>query len=193
LDILKELFKGVAVIEIALLNQVVLICVVGVSIQKQYKAGLTCGALAEKAKKQIAMGEHPARKKALQDQVPMMSSFIHNRYLPFVKGYKKSWKCDAGLLRKHIEPIWGRRYLDQITKTDVIALMAEHRTTHAPGSCNRLLILLRYLFSLPKKWDIPGVPNNPTTGIPLMKEDNVKERYLSTAEAQKLYEVTDPL
>ena len=29
LDILNELFKGVAVIEIALLNQVVLICVVG--------------------------------------------------------------------------------------------------------------------------------------------------------------------
>jgi integrase len=146
-------------------------------------------ALAEKAKKQIAMGEHPARKKALQDQVPMMSSFIHEQYLPYVKGYKKSWKCDAGLLRKHIEPIWGRRYLDQITKTDVIALMAEHRTTHAPGSCNRLLILLRYLFSLPKKWDMPGAPNNPTLGIPLMKEDNVKERYLSTAEAQKLYEV----
>jgi integrase len=52
-----------------------------------------------------------------------------------------------------------------------------------------LLILLRYLFSLPKKWDIPGVSNNPTADIPLMKEDNVKERYLSTFEAQRLYEV----
>lgn len=145
--------------------------------------------LAEKAKKQIAMGEHPAAKKALQRQVPTLSAFIHEQYLPFVKGYKRSWKCDAGLLRKHIEPIWGKRYLDQISKADVIALMAKHRTTHAPGSCNRLLILLRYLFSLPKKWDMPGVPNNPTTGIPLMKEDNVKERYLSTFEAQRLYVV----
>jgi integrase len=145
--------------------------------------------LAEKAKKQIAMGEHPAAKKALHRQVPTLSAFIHEKYLPFVESYKKSWKCDQGLLRKHIEPIWGTKYLDQINKADVIALMAKHRKTHAPGSCNRLLILLRYLFSLPKKWDMPGVANNPTAGIPLMKEDNVKERYLSTEEAQRLYEV----
>jgi integrase len=49
------------------------------------------------------------------------------------------------------------------------------------------LILLRYLFSLPKKWDMPGAPNNPTSGIALMKEDNMKERFLSTEEAQRLY------
>jgi integrase len=145
--------------------------------------------LAGKQRNQIAMGNDPMVAKSVLKQIPTVSDFIHNRYLPFVQGYKKSWKCDAGLLRKHIEPIWGKRYLDQITKTDIISLMAKHRTTHAPGSCNRLLILLRYVFSLPKKWDIPGVPNNPTTGIPLMKEDNVKERYLSTAEAQRLYEM----
>jgi len=145
--------------------------------------------LAEKAKKQISMGEHPAAKKALNRQVPMIYDFIHSSYLPFVEGYKRSWKCDAGLLRKHIEPIWGKRYLDQITKGDVIALMAKHRTTHAPGSCNRLLILLRYVFSCSLKWETPGIKANPTAGIPLMKEDNVKERYLSTEEAQRLYEV----
>jgi integrase len=146
-------------------------------------------ALAEKAKKQIAMGEHPAAKKALNRQVPTVYDFIQNSYLPFVEGYKRSWKCDEGLLRKHIEPIWGKRYLDHITKADVIALMAKHRTTHAPGSCNRLLILLRYVFSCSLKWEIPGIKANPTAGIPLMKEDNVKERYLSTFEAQRLYEV----
>jgi len=142
--------------------------------------------LAEKAKKQIAMGEHPLAKKVLGRQVPTVYDFIHNSYLPFVESYKRSWKCDQGLLRKHIEPIWGKRYLDQITKADVIALMAKHRTTHAPGSCNRLLILLRYVFSCSLKWEIPGIKANPTTGIPLMKEDNQKERYLSTDEAQRL-------
>ncbi len=144
-------------------------------------------ALAEKKKKQIAMGEHPAAKKALHRQVPTVYDFIHNSYLPFVKSYKRSWKCDKGLLRKHIEPIWGKKYLDQIPKADVIALMAKHRTTHAPGSCNRLLILLRYLFSCSLKWEVPAIKNNPTAGIPLMKEDNQKERYLSTDEAQRLY------
>jgi integrase len=65
--------------------------------------------------------------------------------------------------------------------------MAAQRKTHAPGSCNRLLILLRYLFSCAIKWETPGIKNNPTAGIPLMKEDNQKERYLSTQEAQRLY------
>lgn len=145
-------------------------------------------ALAEKAKKQIAMGEHPAAKKALHRQVPTMLAFIHEHYLPYVESYKRSWKCDKGLLRKHIEPIWGKKHLDQITKADVIALMAKHRTTHAPGSCNRLLILLRYVFSCSLKWEIPGVKANPTAGIPLMKEDNQRERFLTSEEAQTLYE-----
>ena len=144
--------------------------------------------LADKNRNQIAaMGQDPAADKAVHRQVPTVYDFIHNSYLPFVQGYKRSWKCDQGLLRKHIEPIWGKRYLDQITKADVIALMAKHRTTHAPGSCNRLLILLRYVFSCSLKWETPGIKANPTAGIPLMKEDNVKERYLSEEEAHRLY------
>jgi len=145
-------------------------------------------ALAEKAKKQITMGEHPSEKKALLRQVPTVNNFIHDSYLPYVQGYKRSWKCDEGLLRKHIEPVWGKRPLDQISKTDVITLFAKHRTTHAPGSCNRLLILLRYMFSLARKWDIQAIKSNPTEGIPLMQEDNKRERYLSSGEAHTLYE-----
>lgn len=145
--------------------------------------------MADKFRAKIAMGEDPAAEKALQRQVPTLSAFIHEHYLPFVESYKRSWKCDKGLLRKHIQPIWGKRYLDQITKADVIALMAKQRTSHAPGSCNRLLILLRYLFSCAIKWEIPAINKNPTAGIPLMKEDNVKERYLTSAEAHRLYEV----
>jgi integrase len=142
---------------------------------------------ADKYRTMIAMGEDPAEDKALLRQVPTVNTFIHDSYLPFVQGYKRSWKCDEGLLRKHIEPVWGKRYLDQITKADLISLMGQHRTTHAPGSCNRLLILLRYLFSCAIKWETPGITKNPTAGTPLMKEDNQKERYLSTDEAQRLY------
>ena len=145
--------------------------------------------LADKNRNQIAMGHDPTADKAVHRQVPSVFTFIHDSYIPFVQGYKRSWKCDEGLLRKHIEPIWGKRYLDQVTKADVIALMAKHRTTHAPGSCNRLLILLRYVFSCAIKWEVPGIKANPTAGIPLMKEDNMKERFLSTEEAQRLYEV----
>jgi integrase len=144
--------------------------------------------MADKYRSMIAMGEDPASERSELKQVPTVYDFIHKSYLPFVEGYKRSWKCDLGLLRKHIEPVWGKKYLDQITKADIISLFAKHRTTHAPGSCNRLLILLRYMFSLAKKWEIPAIKSNPTEGIPLMKENNKRERYLSSEEAQVLYE-----
>ena len=162
--------------------------------QRQFKIGNADDLSLDQARKQaaklrnqIALGEDIEESKDLLKQVPTVNTFIHDSYLPYVKGYKRSWKCDEGLLRKHIEPVWGKRYLDQITKADLISLMGQHRTTHAPGSCNRLLILLRYVFSCAIKWETPGIAKNPTAGTPLMKEDNQKERYLSTDEAQRLY------
>ena len=134
------------------------------------------------------MGHDPSETKALLKQVPTVSAFIHDSYLPFIKSYKRSWSTDEGLLRNHVEPLWGKRYLDQITKQDVIKLITDHRLTHAPGSCNRLLILLRYVFNLSLKWEIAGIKSNPTAGFPLMEENNKKERFLTKDEAAALYE-----
>lgn len=140
-----------------------------------------------KVLRSIAMGDDPRQQRQQGKWVPTISEFIHERYLPFVAGYKRSWECDRGLFKNHIEPHWGKKHLDQITKADLITLFAAHRKTHAPGSCNRLLILLRYMFNLALKWETPGVTKNPTVGFPLMVEDNKLERFLSTAETQELY------
>ena len=163
--------------------------------QRQYKIGNAEDLSLDQARKQasklrnqIALGEDIGESKALLKAVPSISDFIHERYLPFVAGYKRSWECDRGLFKNHVEPRWGKKYLDQITKADLISLFAEHRKTHAPGSCNRLLILLRYMFNLAIKWETPGITKNPTAGFPLMKEDNKHERYLSSEEAHTLYE-----
>lgn len=144
--------------------------------------------LADKRRTQIAMGEDPLQRKAELKAIPTVSQFIHERYLPFVKTYKKSWECDRGLLKNHIESVWGDRYLDQITKQDVVALITKHRETHAAGSCNRLLILLRYIFNLAVKWEIPGIKTNPTAGFALLPDANKRERYLTREEAARLYE-----
>ena len=144
--------------------------------------------LADRHRNEIALGNDPFMVKAVLKQIPTIAEFIQERYLPFVAGYKRSWECDRGLFKNHIEPRWGKKYLDQITKADLITLFAEHRKTHAPGSCNRLLILLRYMFNLAIKWETPGITKNPTAGFPLMKEDNTHERFLSANEAEVLYE-----
>lgn len=143
--------------------------------------------LADKLRTRIALGEDPSAKKAELKRVPTVSEFIHASYLPFAKTYKRSWGTDEGLFRNHVEPHWGRRYMDEITKQDVIKLMADHRETHAPGSCNRLLILIRYLFNLALQWEVAGIKSNPSAGVRLMEENNKCERYLSKDEAVALY------
>ena len=143
--------------------------------------------LADKLRNQIAMGIDPKREANAAKNCPTLSSFVLDQYIPYVKGYKRSWAGDLALYKNHIERHWAHKHLDEITKADLISLLSKHQTTHAPGSCNRLLILLRYMFNLALKWETPGIAKNPTAGYPLLKEDNHMSRYLSTEEAQRLY------
>jgi len=133
------------------------------------------------------MGIDPKREANAAKNCPTLSSFVLGQYIPYVKGYKKSWAGDLALYKNHVERHWGHKHLDEITKADLITLLSRQQTTHAPGSCNRLLILLRYMFNLTLKWETPGISKNPTAGYPLLKEENHMSRYLTTEEAQRLY------
>ncbi|MBF0256688.1 MAG: site-specific integrase, partial [Gammaproteobacteria bacterium] len=143
---------------------------------------------ADKLRGQVALGQDPAEAKAVLKQVPTLAAFVKDRYLPFVQGYKRAWKTDESLLRNHILPVMGDRHLDEITKEEIVALHhGRVAAGAAPGSANRLLILLRYIFNLAIKWEIAGVTKNPTKGLALLEENNKLERYLSQEEAQRLY------
>lgn len=142
--------------------------------------------LVEKRRNELAMGVDPLEKKAELKSVLTVFEFIHQKYLPHVQLHKRSWKTDECLLRNHIEPRWGKRYMDEITLDDLTDLITAHRKTHAPGSCNRLIILARYLFNLALRWKMAGLKANPTAGFALLREDNKKERFLTAEEAGRL-------
>ena len=138
---------------------------------------------------QIALGHDPLEAKKELKQVPTFASFVRERYLPFVKGYKRSWHIDESLLRNHLLPKLGEKYLDQITKDDIVAIHQGRRNGGAaPASANRLLVLVKYIFSLAARWEVAGVTKNPTAGIPQFEENNKRERYLTQQEAGRLYE-----
>lgn len=137
---------------------------------------------------QIALGNDPSVQKAALRAVPTFSDFIAERYMPFVKGYKKSWNSDDSYLRNHLLPLLGKKHLDEITKHDVIALHHGMRAKgFALGTANRCLILLRYAMNLAVRWEIPGITKNPTKDVALFDDPSNKERFLSEAEAQTLY------
>ena len=144
--------------------------------------------LADKYRGMIAMGEDPFEKKTELKKVPTLSTFITESYLPFVKTYKRSWDTDVSLIKNHIMPNFGKQYLDEISKKDIIQFISRHALTHKPGSVNRVIILLRYIFNLSIRWETPGIIKNPTADIPLLEENNKKERFLTADEAKALVE-----
>lgn len=144
--------------------------------------------LADRARNKIAMGEDPLEEKAILRQVPTFAQFIDAQYLPYVKTYKRSWDCDVSLLKNHLLPRFANRYMDSITRQDIQKMHHDRKAEGAaPGSANRLLIMMRYIFNLAIKWEVPGIKTNPCNGVPLLEVNNKVERYLSVEEAQRLY------
>ena len=161
--------------------------------------------LARKHLAQLAMGEDPFAAKSELKLVPTFAEFINDRYMPYIKGYKKSWEADDSYLRNHLLPAFGKKHLDEITKHDVIQFHhgmhtkgyaqdtcnrhGMHTKVYAQGTCNRCLILLRFAFNLAVRWEIPGITTNPTKDVPLFEDlAGKKERFLTEIEAQRLYE-----
>jgi hypothetical protein len=124
--------------------------------QRQYRIGDAKYIKLDQARKKahllhgrIALGEDPAEQRAALRAVPTFAEFADQRYMPFVKGYKRSWKSDDSYLRHHLLPAFGKKHLDEITKRDVIAFHHGMRAKgYAVGTCNRCLILLRYAMNL---------------------------------------------
>jgi len=144
--------------------------------------------LADEMRRSIALGDDPLEIKSDSKKTPTFSAFIEEQYLPHVKSYKRSWASDVSLLKNHLLPRFGNRYLDEISRQDIVKMLFDRRAAGAAaGSANRLLILMRYCFNLAMRWKVPGIKVNPTKEVPLMEELSVKERYLSVEEAQRLH------
>jgi len=139
--------------------------------------------------RQVDLGEDPLAQRAELRAVPTFAEFIDQQYLPYVRTYKRSWATDISLLKNHLLPRFGKRHLDTITRQDIVKMHADRKASGAAaGSANRLLIMMRYIFNLALRWEVPGIKANPCAGVPLMAVDNEKERYLSQDEARQLYD-----
>jgi integrase len=145
--------------------------------------------LADQARAQIALGKDPLDQKRTCREVPTFAAFISERYLPYVKGYKKSWDSDVSYLNNQILPVLGKKHLDEITKKDIIDFHHGLKARgYKPGTCNRSLILLRYAFNLAIKWELPGITVNPSKDVPLFDDhDGKRDRFLSQDETQRLF------
>ncbi|MCD1645501.1 tyrosine-type recombinase/integrase [Aurantimonas coralicida] len=115
-----------------------------------------------------------------------LAELVHSRYLPHVQEYKRSWKTDETILRLHILPGLGPLYLDEVTPEGVAELVRRMRLKgYASGTTNRVVILLRYVFNLARKWKLVGVIENPTAALQLAPETH-RDRFLTEEETKRL-------
>jgi integrase len=167
--------------------------------QKQFKIGGSPPLSVDDARKQaqkllasIALGEDPANEKKVLRTIPTLKAFVEQRYLPYTKGYKRAWKADDSYLHKHILPKFGDKYLDEITKQDMIDFHYQNKNSHLSlGTANRLMVLFRHVFNMAIEWEVLGPNKNPGTGIPLFEANNARERYLTREEVQHLMVALD--
>jgi integrase len=161
--------------------------------ERQFKIGpadvLSVSQARRKARSVLAeaiLGSDPQREREELRQIPTLAEFIRDSYMPYAKNVKRSWQTDETILRIHILQKFGAYRLDQITDQAIAGLISRMRDAgYASGTTNRVLVLLRFIFNLAKKWGVPGSAKNPTAGLKTAP-DVCRERFLTHEEVRRL-------
>jgi integrase len=166
--------------------------------ERQFKIGpanvLTVAQARRKARTILAeaiLGSDPQQEREELRGIPTLAEFVHDSYLPYVKNVKRSWQTDETVLRVHILQKFGAYRLDQITDQGIASLIARMRDAgYASGTTNRVLVLLRFIFNLARKWGVAGSIKNPTAGLKTAP-DVCRERFLTHDEVRRLFSALD--
>jgi integrase len=161
--------------------------------ERQYKIGPADALSLDQARKkariilaQALLGSDPQARRRELREIPTLAELVRDRYLPHVKAYKRSWRTDETVFRVHILPLLGSKPIDEITGDAIADLVQRMRDRgYASGTTNRVLILIRFIFNLARKWKIPGVRENPTFGLNTAP-DVQRDRFLTPEETKRL-------
>jgi integrase len=150
-----------------------------------------------RTKAQAERAETQIRQDAYEDKyekaaAPSFESFVKEEYLPWSKLNKRSWRSDVG----HVEVLireFGEMNLNEITPVLIERFKRERRASvtrrgkdRAPASVNRELEVLSRIFTLAIEQEV--VATNPCRKVKKLLMDNVRTRYLSVEEEEKLME-----
>jgi integrase len=148
----------------------------------------TARAKAKKLKAEISLGYDPRAEEKARKSVPTLMEYAIETYLPYAKQRKRSWKYDESMLRRKLLPRFGDIQLDRLSRQ---AIQAFHMSLKEEGmsgsSCDHHIKLLRRMLNLAVDWEI--ISKNPADRIPLFREDNKKERYMTPKEQSRLVHI----
>jgi integrase len=121
-----------------------------------------------------------------------LSEFVEEHYLPFIRQRKRSVHTDVSILNNHILPAFGARRLSEISKAELVVFHTSKREQgYAPGTVDRMLVLIRYMFNLACKWGLLISEQHPVKNFDFFNVPNGRERYLSAEEVERLVHVLE--
>jgi integrase len=161
--------------------------------ERQFKVGPADVLTLEQARRRARaisakalLGGDPQQQRREARAMPLFSAFARDKYLPYVRTYKNSWATDETVLRIHILPRLGQLALDEIKPDDIHALIREMRENgYAAGTINRVVVIIRYLYNLARRWKVPRVTENPAAGLNGGPEV-MRNRFLDENEVERL-------
>lgn len=137
----------------------------------------------------VLAGEDPLEERATIKSVPRLSDFFWQHYLPNARLQKRSWKLDESVFRIHLEPIFGKKGMNDITPSQVNRFKEMKLAQGLSRSLiNRMLVLLGSLYTKAAKWQFVGVRDRSALGIELLPNANQMNRFLDEEETRRLFQ-----
>src|ERR1035437_227039 len=133
-------------------------------LQRQIKIGDTksitfdrARSAAEKLRSRVVLGESPAEDKKAKRAIPTISELYRDTYLPHIQSYRRNMESDLSFWKNHLLPKFGQKHLDELTTDAVVeAQQSMRKAGYAPGTANKYIVQIRYMYNVAKKAKIPG-------------------------------------
>ncbi|WP_371376803.1 tyrosine-type recombinase/integrase [Thalassotalea aquiviva] len=138
-------------------------------------------------KAEINSGKSPKEERDKRRNVMTYSEFMLERYLPYAKQHKRTWKNDEQMFNTHLKALFGDCRLNQVTRSAVEKFHLFMRQSRSAATCDHYIKLLRRTLNLAVDWEL--IESNPISRVKLFRESNDIERYMNDAELARLVHV----
>ena len=140
---------------------------------------------AKELKAKIALGSNPQEEARAAKAVLTLKEFLEEKYTPYAQARKRSFKYDESMIKLRIVPTLGHFRLNELSRHQIQTFHTDLRNESlAPATCDHHLKLLRSALNLAVQWEM--LEKNPVAKVPLFREDNKLERYLTDEELNRL-------
>jgi integrase len=141
---------------------------------------------AEKLRSRVVLGENPAEEKQVKRTILTVAALYQDLYLPHLQKTRRNMGSDLSFWKNHLMPRFGNKRLDEIKPADVVNAQTEMRDAgYAPGTANKYIVQLRYMYNVAKRAKVPGSEFNPAAEVQQYRVEG-RERFLSAEEIERL-------